>query len=148
LNDNLLDSEFDYQFPDVDGSEHKRGGEIYRRPVGCLRYALKVLDRYDDNKWLTSKDSDWPVCYHVTQETFLPDNVDSRDGNKVYVSPDFNLALDAAEKFHFEGAEYKLFYQDRVNPANITKMVTSKGEYWIAQSGNDIRPYGICVKKV
>jgi len=66
----------------------------------------------------------------------------------VYVSPDYKLALDSAEKFNFEGEEYKLFYQNRVNPADIVKVITDRGEYWAVPSGNDIRPYGICIKQV
>jgi len=147
--DDMLDPEYDYEFPNVtvDDKDHYRGGKLYRRPLGCLRYALKVLGRYDNDWWLNDKNIEWPVSYHTSGKNFLPDKVDKGDG-QVYVSPDYKLALDAAEKFEFEGQEYKLFYQDRVNPANLKELQTSKGEYWALPSGNDIRPYAICVKKL
>lgn len=58
---------------------HYRGGKVYRRPVGCVRFAVRVANKYPDSteKWLGVKgttDADqtgWPVAYHGT----LEDNV-------------------------------------------------------------------------
>ena len=74
----VLDPAFDYDFTGKkdDGTVFYRGGTCYYRPYGWKRYALKVLDRYDDNKWLGrsghrtgSSDGEWPVSYHGTGVT-------------------------------------------------------------------------------
>lgn len=51
---NLRDPRYDFDFTKInDGSvTFKRGPFIYRRPCGWERFALKVLDRYEDNTWL------------------------------------------------------------------------------------------------
>ena len=71
--DSLLDSAYDYDFTRQrdNGSAYYRGGKRYYRPYGWERFALKILDRYSDNKWIGksghrtgSSDGEWPVSYH------------------------------------------------------------------------------------
>ena len=52
--DDLLDPLYDFDFTDINdfGREFYRGGLAYKRPCGWKRYALKVSDKYEDNKWL------------------------------------------------------------------------------------------------
>ena len=62
-----------------DGKVFYRGGKIYTRPIGSKRYAIKVLDQYEDNKWLGSQGNresgEWPVAYHGTEESNVLDIV-------------------------------------------------------------------------
>jgi len=145
--DEMLAPKYDFKYPDADTTRFERGGKEYKRPVGCLRYALNVLGRYDTNSWLSDKSHGWPVCFHCNTEKFLP--MDQVKIGDVYASPDYQLAFDSADSFEYEGEEYKLFYQDRVNPDKIKETIqTVRGTYWVVSSGTDIRPYGICIKKV
>src|SRR5438045_9143373 len=44
-----------------------------------------------------------------------------------------------------------VLFQNRVNPNNLvrlTKQETGVGEYWISPNSTDLRPYGICIKKM
>ena len=43
-----------------------RGGVEYHRPCGWMRYAIKVLGKYEDDIWLGSNNNpnEWPVSYH------------------------------------------------------------------------------------
>lgn len=54
LDDTLRSPAFDYDFTNItdDGMDFKRGGYVYKRPIGTIRLALNVLDRYGDNNWL------------------------------------------------------------------------------------------------
>ena len=72
VDDSLLDPAYDYDFTGWrhDGTKFYRGGYEYHRPYGWKRYALKVLDRFGDNKWLGkpgyrvgSSEDEWPVSY-------------------------------------------------------------------------------------
>lgn len=69
---NELDSDFDYDFSDVqdDGKMYMRGGFEYKRPYGWKRIAIKVVGRYGNDDWLganglRAKESswEWPVAY-------------------------------------------------------------------------------------
>ncbi|XP_019737345.1 metabotropic glutamate receptor 8-like isoform X2 [Hippocampus comes] len=75
--DEFFDSQYDFDFSNLkDTRTYYRGGEVYRRPCGWLRFALKVWDKYPDgNVWLgerghgtttCSKPGEWPVSYHGT----------------------------------------------------------------------------------
>jgi len=68
----------------------------------------------------------------------------------IYSTPDIDVAAKYATKFTYEDNNYRVVFQNRVNPNNlvsITKEETGVGEYWISPNGEDLRPYGICIKK-
>ena len=49
-----------------------RGGLEYKRPCGWKRYALKVIDKYENNNWIgkedkSNNDSEWAISYHGTK---------------------------------------------------------------------------------
>ena len=78
IDDSLMDSKFDYDFTGKvdDGTKYYRGGHEYQRPYGWKRYAIKVLGRFESDKWLgeqgirsRSSDGEWPVSYHGTGES-------------------------------------------------------------------------------
>ena len=56
-----------------------------------------------------------------------------------------------AEKFSYEGKDYKIAFQNRVNPDSVQIIPASKtsvgAEYWITQKG-DIRPYAVILKEI
>ncbi|CAF1629685.1 unnamed protein product, partial [Didymodactylos carnosus] len=72
LDTSVLAPKYDYDFTQIDdtGAHFNRGGHQYSRPVGCMRIALKVGNKYPpDDLWLGKKGDDpneWPVSYHGT----------------------------------------------------------------------------------
>ena len=72
-------------------------------------------------------------------------------GYGIYTTPDIDVAERYAMDFNFDGKAYKVVIQNRVNPEAvkiISKNDTGVGEYWVTPNEKDVRPYGICVKKV
>ncbi|CAG8571610.1 16165_t:CDS:1, partial [Racocetra fulgida] len=158
-----LDPQYNYDFTNVcdNGATHLRGGILYKRPCGWRRFALKVLNRYDngDNRWLGTDNAAWPVSYHgaskYNEKSIADDGFLSSKGKQfdfrhgIYSTPDVDLAEKYAQEFDYEGVKYVTIIQNRVNPANLQKIQnqTGAGEYWVSMEGDDVRPYGICIKK-
>ena len=166
LDDGFLDPSFDYDFRDEsdDGRVYIRGGEEYKRPYGWYRFAMKVLDKYEDNTWLggigirtESTAGEWPVSYHGTTregaEGIASEGYDEKYsirrlyGDGIYSSPELNIAEHFATKFSKDGKSYKIVLQNRVSPAKLRKVKEEDDKYWIVDDSN-IRPYGILVKEV
>nr|CAG8478099.1 6958_t:CDS:1 [Entrophospora candida] len=164
LSSDFLHPEYDYDFTNINdnGIKHKRGGVSYQRPCGWKRYALKVTGKYDngDDKWLGTGEDSWPVTYHGTANHnansiaadgyLLSKGKRFAFGHGIYSTPDVAVAELYAPEFVFEGEKYIMIIQNRVNPKNLEKIGTSTtgvGDYWISKSGEDVRPYGICIKK-
>ncbi|PKY29573.1 ubiquitin-domain-containing protein [Rhizophagus irregularis] len=164
---------YDRDFTDVNDNGETffmRGNFRYKRPCGWKRFAINVLDKYEDNIWLgadksrqfptSSVQDEWPVSYHGTAEHNC--NSIARDGNfsckkplpfgyGFYSTPDIDVASKYAVKFTYEGDDYLVVFQNRVNPKNLIRIPnieTGIGEYWISPDGNNLRPYGICIKKL
>lgn len=75
-----------------------------------------------------------------------------RFGQGIYTTPDIAVAELYASEFTANGNTYKVVIQNRVNPKNV-KIISGSdtgigGSYWITEKEKDIRPYGICVKKI
>lgn len=166
IDDDLLHPSYDYDFTGINdgGSRFMRGGYEYKRPCGWKRYALRVLGRYgQDVSWLGSTGKagvgEWPVSYHGIQlasstSSGANDHEKKRDrfGRGHYSSPNVQVAEKYGTKFTYSGAEYMLVLQNRVNP-DTTNMIKKDrtgdiDEYWVTVNGEDIRPYGICIKKI
>ncbi|XP_040894785.1 uncharacterized protein LOC121182387 [Toxotes jaculatrix] len=146
----FLDPDYDYDFTDVkDTQTFYRGGEVYERPCGWKRYALKVLDKYrDGNAWLGerghcttthSEDGEWPVAYHGTSRSgargIITDQFKPGPGQKygrgIYCTPYLSEATPYTEPFSStsKGREYQVVLQIRVNPKYREKH--NKGKYWL-----------------
>jgi ubiquitin len=72
-----LDPYYDYDFTNVNdkGITFIRGNFEYKRPCGWKRFALNVLDKYEDNTWLG-----------VNNRRYLTSSVQNEwPGNKVFV---------------------------------------------------------------
>ena len=162
IDDDLLDPSYDYDFRDINDENKKfyRGGLEYKRPCGWKRYALKVIGKYENDKWLgdSGGDSEWAVSYHGTKQENMKsiyDNgyrvgINNWYGVGVYCSPNIETAAGYSTEFiGDDGKKYKIVLQNRVRPSAIKKAFDKGGpdDYWYIENGKDIRPYSICVKE-
>jgi hypothetical protein len=72
-------------------------------------------------------------------------------GHGIYSTPDIDVASKYATKFTYEDKNYKVVFQNRVNPNNLVRIAKEEnfvGEYWISPNSEDLRPYGICIKRI
>ncbi|RIA90088.1 hypothetical protein C1645_849844 [Glomus cerebriforme] len=171
LPDSLLSPQFDFDLTHVkdDGLNFIRGGECYKRPCGWNQIALNVINKYlDGNGWLGIDfwidgfpQKEWAVSYHGTDVKnaksiakdgyLLSKGILFNFGKGIYSTPDIDLAASYSHNFELNGERYIFGFQNRVNPETLVKIskgVTGVGEYWISPNENDIRPYGICIKRV
>ena len=170
VDDSLMDPKFDYDFTNQvdDGKKYYRGGYEYQRPYGWKRYAIKVLGRFENDKWLGEKglrfhssEGEWPVSYHGTGESAsgsiaqdgyrLSKGKRFKYGSGIYSTPSIQVAAKYANVFNHKGKKYKLVFQNRVCPSNlkiVDAQTTGVGEYWLQPRENFIRPYGICIQQL
>lgn len=157
----FLSPEYDYDFSSLieNGEIHTRGKELYKRPYGWNRIALNVNKYGYDKKWLGSSGNsdEWPVSYHGTRKDFVDSIADKgyllkkgkrfAYGKGIYSTPDIDIAEEYATEFKSTaGVLYKVVFQNRVNPKGLVKIKDC--DYWIVPDEKDIRPYGLCIKKV
>nr|XP_057930880.1 uncharacterized protein LOC131130841 [Doryrhamphus excisus] len=148
--DEFFDSRYDFDFTHIkDTQTYYRGGEVYQRPCGWLRIALKVWDKYPDgNAWLGergysttthSKHGEWPVSYHGTSKkgaqgiivaTYEP-GPGQKYGRGIYSTPYMANAIDYSKTFTSKktGKKYQVVLQNRNNPVYREKH--NKGRYWL-----------------
>jgi hypothetical protein len=170
IDSDFLDPMYDCDFTNIlDDKKFMRGSYEYRRPCGWKRIAVKVLNKYRDNAWLgkaakkgtwryESDPMEWPVSYHGTDKfnakSIAETGFDITKGKRfkfgygIYSTPDINVAALFANKFIHNNEVYCLVFQNRVNPQTLNRINTSIGEYWLSPKSDDIRPYGICIKKL
>ncbi|XP_042351647.1 uncharacterized protein LOC121949883 [Plectropomus leopardus] len=172
-----LDPRFNYDFTKLkDTKTYYRGGELYKRPCGWQRFALKVLDKYDDNTWLghnwrttESVPGEWPVSYHGTDQKFVKAIIEQhlKAGNRklygkgIYSTPDIDIAKGFATEFTAKKTKkkYKVILQTRINPEHREKYNDDK--YWMVPISEDasdqeqqekvenaIRPYGLLLQEI
>ncbi|CAG8472268.1 525_t:CDS:1 [Dentiscutata heterogama] len=161
LSVSALNPRYDYDFTNIKdvGKTFMRGLIQYKRPCGWKRIALKVTGKYDNgnNKWLGTDKKAWPVSYHGTAKhnarSIAEDGYDLSKGKRfaygrgIYSTPDIHIAERYAKQFVFEGNTYVMVFQNRVNPASLQRFPVRNGEYWVSEKGEDVRPYGICIKR-
>ncbi|XP_047134534.1 uncharacterized protein LOC101237461 [Hydra vulgaris] len=165
LDPSSQDPQYDYDFTNVtdENKTFKRGGMNYVRPCGWMRFAIKVSDKYENLTWLGNSNipGEWAVSYHGTgknqAKSIAMDGYDLTKGKRfafgvgVYSTPDIKVAEKYAIKFSHKNKQYAVILQNRVNPATVIKIPANRtdvGEYWISPSVEDIRPYGICIRKL
>ncbi|RIB27168.1 hypothetical protein C2G38_2137941 [Gigaspora rosea] len=139
---------------------YTRGSVQYQKPCGWKRFALKVSGKYDNgnNRWLGTDANAWPVSYHgtnknnsksIAEEGFLLSKGKRfAYGHGIY---SISVAKLYASQFTFEGNNFLVVLQNRVNFKDLQKIpkyTTKIGEYWISKKDEDVRPYGICIKKI
>ncbi|CAF0852977.1 unnamed protein product [Adineta steineri] len=165
LDPSTMDPGFDYDFTNIkdENKTFTRGAEKYVRPCGWKRYAIKVSDKFENLTWIDHNNipGEWPVSYHGTGQnearTISMDGYDLSKGTRflfghgIYSTPDVNVAKKYAKQFSFKGGNYLVVLQNRVNPTTLVKISADRtgiGEYWVSPSDKDIRPYGICIRKL
>ncbi|KAI1703302.1 poly(ADP-ribose) polymerase catalytic domain-containing protein [Ditylenchus destructor] len=147
------------------GKTRFRGGRAYNRPLGCMRFGIRVLDKHEDNKWIglkgvervqTNTHGEWPVAYHGTNEQSVLSILEEgfrldkgkrfSYGHGIYCTPDPRTALAYAFKSVYQGEELQLIIQCRVDPAKVQVVAkpVGYGEFWLVPSEQDIRPYAVC----
>nr|XP_024659030.1 uncharacterized protein LOC101474011 [Maylandia zebra] len=175
--DEFFDRKFDFDFTGLRDTEtYCRGGEVYERPCGWQRFAIKVLDKYDGNAWLgtqyrstQSVPGEWPVSYHGTSkegaegiiEGFYKPGPGQVYGRGIYSTPYINEAIHYSRIFTsaHNGKKYRVILQNRINPTYREKHYDSK--YWLVRISaglpvekeeemvkRAIRPYGLLLKEV
>jgi hypothetical protein len=69
LSEDLLEPKYDFDFTKLNdiGKIFTRGNEVYNRPCGWKRIALKVNGKYENDDWLCSSNStgEWPVFNRI-----------------------------------------------------------------------------------
>ena len=73
-------------------------------------------------------------------------------GSGVYTSPSLEMVEKRyAKEFVHDGKSYKIAFQNRVNPDSLKVIPASENgvgaDYWLSPS-DDVRPYGILIRKV
>ena len=162
IDDDILDPPYDYDFRDINDENKKfyRRGLEYKKPCGWKRYALKVKNKYENDKWLgcSGEVSEFPVSYHGRKQKNIKSIYDNgyrvgirnAYGDGIYCSPYIETAAEYSGVFYVDnGKKYKLVLQNRVRPSTIKKASDNGGpaEYWYIEDEKDIRPYSICVKE-
>ncbi|CAK6954590.1 uncharacterized protein LOC122874668 [Scomber scombrus] len=173
----FFDPQFDCDYTSLRDTEtYHRGGEVYERPCGWYRFALKVLDKYDGNAWLGTRfrstqsvPGEWPVSYHGTSkkgaggivEEYYKPGPRQRYGRGIYSTPYISEATRYAKTFTFNktGKRYKAILQNRINPEYRQKH--NNDNYWLVPIPEGIsaveehkmveraiRPYGLLIKEI
>lgn len=114
-------------------------------------------NKYGSNTWLGKSNAPgvWPVSYHeicynnslsVADEGFkFTKGVRLEFGHGIYSTPNTATAERYAQELRSnDGERYNVIIQSRVNPANLYKY----GDYWVSPRDEDVRPYGLCIKKM
>ncbi|CAI2169702.1 11364_t:CDS:1 [Funneliformis geosporum] len=162
IKEDLLDRKYDRDYTNRknEGKTYFRGKLLYHKPYGWKRIALNVSGKYgSNNKWLGSvgdSSDEWPVSYHGTKKDcadsianqgyLLSKGVRFAKGKGIYSSPKIEVAEQFAIQFVHAGYNYKVVFQNRVNPVGLVKY--DDIHYWVTPDEKNIRPYGLCVKKV
>ncbi|XP_068671825.1 uncharacterized protein [Montipora foliosa] len=165
--DSAYDPQHDCDFTNYKGDDTRcvRGNYPYKRPAGWSRKAINVIKKYEDDVWLgqagwrdLSSPGEWPVSYHGTKIYNVPSIVKGGyDTSKcvrqalgpgIYSTPEFKVAEGYAEKFTYKGKDFKCILQNRVNLKKTEAYKTGRGIFFVTPDVNDIRPYGVCLKKI
>uniref|UniRef100_A0A915DM93 UBA domain-containing protein n=1 Tax=Ditylenchus dipsaci TaxID=166011 RepID=A0A915DM93_9BILA len=133
---------------DFRNSSQNKGGQLYTKPYGCMRYAISVVGKYPPNdNWLggngVPNEEEWPVAYHGTKEV----NICSWHGHLLHSRSKDCTRL--CNDYQFQDKNFKLILQCRVNPKELQIVfegyASSEGDHWLVPDGKAIRPYAICV---
>lgn len=167
LDPTILDPHYNYDFTHMkdDIRVFHRGGRVYQRPNGWCRIALNVKSKYKDTEWLggidgkirrDSRKGEWVPSYHGTRkdmaENIAAKGFDLKLGNRfaygrgIYSTPNPAIAERYAVVHTFNGGKYKIMIQNRVNM--IDTVHVKEMDYFLTASEDNIRPYGLLIKKV
>ena len=163
LNRSMLDKRGNNKDDNNWGYDETRGGENYYPPEGWHRYGLRVYDKYDnkDNDWLSydNRDGEWCIAYSGLSgftkkynQYNENDNDSKNPGKKVgtgvitWQNPEF--MYNNTEIINVNGINYKMGLMLRVNPDKIRVPFSNKNVWIVNGIPDEIRPYGILLKKL
>ena len=155
-------------FPKEDNKKNKwaigqkRGGEDYLPPLGWIKYGINIDHLFNDrnNEWISflHKKGEWAVAYcgigiteNMKQIYENDDDIRHRDkkvGVGVYCPSDPKLLEKYAETINANGENYKVGFMVRVKPDKIRASEKDKNMWVVNGNDNELRPYGILIKKV
>ena len=155
-------------FPKEDNKKNKwaigekRGGEDYMPPLGWIKYGINIDHLFNDRSpdWISHlhKKGEWAVAYcgigiteTLKQIYENDDDIRHRDkkvGVGVYCPSDPKLLEKYAETINANGENYKVGFMIRVKPDKIRASAKDKNMWVLNGNDNDLRPYGILIKKV
>ncbi|KAM9958087.1 hypothetical protein ACTFIW_013063 [Dictyostelium discoideum] len=162
INDSFISPSFDYDFTNIkDSIVYSRGSGVYTRPCGWMRFALNI-NKYntetDGKTWLgqCNGPNEWLVSYHGTkEESCNPIAIEGYKisscvryvyGKGIYSTPSIEIARTYGKTFKKDNCQYVIVLQNRVNPKTVKKIDSI--QYWVSENDADIRPYGVCIKKL
>ncbi len=158
--------EYDYDFTAINdaGTTFTRGSERYTRPCKWYRKALRVPNKFENDKWFgTGKDA-WPVAYHGTDAANIKSIVrnglraggsngvpvvnGSAHGRGICLSPNpLKASLEKYSRiFDVDGSRHQVMFQVRVRPSAIKR--TMDPFVWICDNPQDVRAYGILIREL
>ena len=144
------------------GQNDTRGGEIYYPPNGWIRYGLNVSKQFDkgNDNWLgfNHKKDEWCIAYapftgiDVNIPQTYKDDDDAKHSGKVGVGlycPSKPELMEArAETIKINGTNYKIGFMMRVKPGKIRSPKSNKNMWVLSGNTDEVRPYGILIKKI
>ena len=140
----------------------KRGGEDYLPPLGWIKYGINIDHLFNDrdSEWISylHKRGEWAVAYcgiGITEslKQIYENDDDIRHRNKkvgvgVYCPSDPKLLEQYAKTINANGENYKVGFMVRVKPDKIRASEKDKNMWVVNGNDNELRPYGILIKKV
>ena len=142
----------------------KRGGEDYIPPRGWIMYAIKIDDHNFDEKnfkWFSHfhQKGEWAVAYcGITGITKKIEQIYEKDddirhqgkkvGTGVYCFSDPKIMEEYTETINANGENYKVGFMIRVKPDKIRASQKNKNIWVVNGDVNELRPYGILLKKL
>ena len=141
----------------------KRGGEVYIPPDGWIKYGIKVDHNFNDrsNDWISHhhKRGEWSVAYccitgiDKKMEQIYENDEDIRHPGKsvgigVYCPSDPKIMEEKTETIDANGEKYKVGFMVRVKPDKIRASKKNEKIWVVNGNDNELRPYGILIKKL
>ena len=156
-------------FPQEDNKENiwskegKRGGENYIPPIGWIKYGINIKHGFSDSNfdWITRlHQNEWCIAYcgitginKTMEQIYENDNDIKQHQNKkvgvgVYCFSEPKLLEEFTETINVNGDNYKVGFMVRVKPDKIRVSEKNKNVWIVNGNDNELRPYGILIKKV
>lgn len=155
--------------PDEDNKKNvwakgeKRGGEDYIPPLGWIKYGINIDHNFDDRSvdWIIylHKKGEWATAYcgitgikkNIEQIYESDDDIRHRNqkvGVGVYCPSDPKLIEELTEVINANGENYNVGFMLRVKPDKIRASQKNKNMWVLNGNDNELRPYGILIKKI
>ena len=155
-------------FPQEDNKENiwskegKRGGENYIPPLDWIKYGINIMHCFMDKNldWITRlHPKEWCIAYcgitgiTKTMEQIYENDNDIKHQNRkvgvgVYCFSDPKLLEKFTETINVNGDNYKVGFMIRVKPDKIRVSEKNKNIWIVNGNDNELRPYGILIKKI